>query len=129
MIWETGTLAVGVGSIILFVVAFHFSGLIRRTKAVLAIARETFGVISDKSVEDEEKEAFVQKAVFRLLKYFGIILLSIVALLGAPSLLVWICDLAGIASFTAVLDFLSSWKVILGASILMLITMRILSWR
>lgn len=120
MPWDWGVAAVGIAAIAVFALAFQYSGLVERSLAAMAVARDTMAIIGDKSLDDDEKEPLVQKAAIRLLGYFAVLTLISLLVLAAPALLMWLGQLAGIASFAAVSDFLLSWQVIVGATVLMI---------
>ena len=115
---DAGVLVVGLAAIAAFVGAFHFSGLVARSLAVVTVARETMAVIADKTLDDAEKEPLVQRAALRLFGHFGLITLAAIVLLAVPGLVMWGGDLIGLAPFIAVTRFLLSWEVIVGATVL-----------
>jgi hypothetical protein len=114
---DAGVLAVGLATIATFVAAFHVSGLVARALAALTVARETMGVIADKTLDDEKKEPLVQRAAIRLFGQFGLITATSIVVLAVPGLVMWGSDLIGLAAFAAVSDFLLNWEVIIGATV------------
>ncbi len=120
MTWDAGVLIVGLADIAAFVAVFHVSGLVARALVALTVARETMAVISDKSLDDEEKEPLVQRAALRLFGQFGLITLTAIVLLAVPGVVMWGGDLIGLAPLAAVSDFLLSWEVIIGATVAIL---------
>ncbi|MEM7507418.1 MAG: hypothetical protein AAF415_11790 [Pseudomonadota bacterium] len=101
-----------------FALAFQVSGLLGRALSAGGMAREAMAVMGDKTLADEEKEARVQKAALGLFGAFFRILLLSVAILIPSVLIVLGADLAGLAPWPAVEDFLLSWEVIIGATVL-----------
>ena len=120
MTWDTGVLAVALATMAAFVAAFHYSGLIGRARSAVATVSQTVAVISEKSLDDDEKERLVQRAALRMFGQFAPITVTAAAVLLVPGAVIWIGDLIGLASVTAVSSFLLSWEVILGATGLIL---------
>jgi hypothetical protein len=118
--WDAGVLIVGVLSILAFCAAFHFSGLVARAQAAIATARQTVAVISDKTLDDEQKERAVQGGALRMFGQFALITITAILVLAAPAVVMWIAEMLGAASFAAVSDFLLSWEVIIGATVLIM---------
>ena len=112
--------AVGLAAIIAFVVAFWASGLVRRARAAASAAKNALAAIADAKLADEEKERVVRGASLHMFGQFVMITLTAAAVLAAPVLVMWICDLSGIAPFASVSDFLLSWEVLIGATALFL---------
>ena len=123
MIRDAGVLIVGLAAISAFVAAFHLSGLVARARAALTVARDATAVIASKTLDDEEKEPLVQRAALRLFGQFGVMALTALAVLVAPGVVMWGGDLIGLAPFEAVSDFLLSWEVIVGASLVTLVAL------
>ncbi len=120
MTWDAGVLIVGLATILAFVGAFHVSGLVARAKAVVTLTSQTMAVISDTTLNDEEKERMVQGAALRLFGQFILITLTAIVVLTMPGVVMAVGDLIGLASFAAVSEFLLSWEVIIGATLLIL---------
>lgn len=119
MSWDAGVAATGLASIAVFALAFRFSGLIKRSRAAIATATKTLSVIRQSDLDDDEKERAAQKAAIELFRGFLLITLSACLVLAAPGIVIWAGDAIGLASAPAVLDFLLSWEVLIGASLLL----------
>jgi len=118
--WDAGVLVVALATMAAFVAAFHFSGLIGRARSAVATVSQTVAVISEKSLDDEEKERLVQRAALQMFGQFALITVTAAVVLLVPGAIIWIGDLIGLASVAAVSRFLLSWEVILGATALIL---------
>ncbi len=122
MTWDAGVLIVGLATILAFFGAFHVSGLVARARAVFVLTSQTMAVISEKTLDDEEKERLVQRAALRLFGQFALITMTAIVVLAVAGVVMWIGDLIGVAPFAAVSDLLLSWEVIIGATVLILAT-------
>ena len=117
MTWDAGVLVVGLATIAAFVVTFYLSGLVARARAAVTVASQTMAVIVDKTLDDEEKERLAQCAALRLFGQFAQITLTVTVVMVVPSVMMWVGDLVGVAPFAAVSDFLLSWEIIIGATV------------
>lgn len=77
-------------------------------------------VIAEKAVDDDQKERIIQQAAVRLFGQFSVITLIAILVLAVPGAVMWAGDLIGLAPFAAVSDFLLSWEVITGATVVIL---------
>ena len=102
-----------------FAAGFHISGILEQVYKATATAREAGAVMADKTLDDEVKEKRVQAASLGLFGSFGQILIRSVAVLALPGLILVGADLAGLASLAEIEDFLLSWEVIIGTTILL----------
>jgi hypothetical protein len=103
-----------------FVAAFRVSRLGPQARAVIAVASQAMDVITEKSLDDEEKQRLVQRAALHLFGQFFLITLTGIVVLAVPGVVMWVGDLIGLAKFAAVTDLLLSWKIIIGATLLIL---------
>lgn len=120
MTWDGGVLAVALATMGAFLVTFHFSGLIGRARSAVTTVSNTVAVISEKTLDDEEKERLVQRAALRMFAQFGLIIVTAGVVLLVPGVVIWIGDLVGLAPVAEVSSFLLSWEVIVGATVLIL---------
>ncbi len=120
MNWDWGVVIVGFATITVFVGAFHVSGLVARAQVVVTLTRQTLAVISDKALDDVEKERAVQRAALGLFRQFMVMAGTAIVVLAMPAVVMWGGELIGLASFAAVSGFLLSWQVIIGATVLIL---------
>ena len=117
---ELGVIGAGLLSIAAFAVAFRFSGLVARARAAIALVSTTLAVITEPSLDDDEKERVTQRAAIDLFKAFALITLTASLVLAAPGIVIWFSDVMGLARLQDVLDFLLSWEVLIGTSLLLL---------
>lgn len=117
---DAGVLFVGLATIAVFSVAFYYSGLVTRARAVISLTSQTMASMAEKSLDDEEKERLVQSAALRLFGHFGMITLIAIIILAISGLVMWVGDFLGLAPFAAVSDFLLSWEVIIGMTLLII---------
>ena len=108
-------------SVVAFIVAFQVSGIVARARGVLAVARQAMAVMADKSIDDAEKEAWMQHSSLRLFGQFAWIAAATLGVLAAAGMVLWLGDLAGFAPLGASVDFLSRWQVILGTSVVFIV--------
>jgi hypothetical protein len=109
-----------VGSIavvIMFVVLIYLLRLVRQAQEVLAISRDSMGVLRDASLDDEAKERFFQTSAIRLFRLLVLMLVGTAIALLAPIGVIWLLDLAGIVSLDAVLAILVRWDFIVAATV------------
>lgn len=120
MTWTASAFFVGSLAILAFIAAFHFSGIIARAKAAISLARHTAAVVGDASLNDDEKENICQQAALGLFAHFATITFTSSVVLLIPAVILWASDLGGLATFDEVSNFLLSWEVILGASLVII---------
>lgn len=110
---------IGIAAILAFALAFHFSRLPARARQALATAREALALMGASELSDAEKERLIQRSALHLFTHFALITLSAIAVLAVPALVMLLGEVAGAAPFAAVSDFLISWQVIAGATLIM----------
>ena len=110
---DAGVLLVSTAAISSFVAAFHWSGLVSKSRIALEITAKAMAVISEKTMPDDEKQQVVQRLAKSLFAHFGIITLTTILLILSPGLMIWLGDLTGLASSSSVFTFLMDWRVIL----------------
>jgi len=111
--------ATAILSLLLFVAALSYSGVIGAAAGVLATARGAAAVMRDEALDDRARERAVQQASLRLFSGFASILGRGVLSLAASVLPIWAADATGLASAGAVLAFLARVDVIVIASAVM----------
>ena len=122
MTWDAGVVVVGLTSIAAFVVAFHFSGLVFRVRGAVTLATQAMAVIAKNTLDDDTRELLVQRAAIRMFAQFVQITLSSILVLAVPGAIIWMGEQIGLAPLAAVSEFLLSWEVIIGATVLGLAT-------
>jgi hypothetical protein len=100
-----------------FIGALWFLGIARAGAGVLATARGALAVLRDPALDDDAREAAVQRAALSLFAAFFSILGRSLLALAISFLPVWLAGLAGLTSHDAVLSFLARWDVIALASL------------
>ena len=113
MTTDAGVLLVGAAAILSFVAAFHWSGLIVKSRVALQTAARAKSVVFEKSMTDDEKQRLVQGLAINLFAHFGIITLTMALMILSPGLVIWLSDVIGLAPSKSVLAFLMDWRVIL----------------
>lgn len=111
---------VGLVSILVFILAFRYSKLVSLAKNTMAETGKATSMLRDASIDDEEKERAVQRASLFLLKQSLLIISWSALVLAAPVAVIWLGDVVGIARHSDVSDFLLSWQVLFGTSVIAL---------
>lgn len=109
--------AVGIASIVLFLVALWLFRLVPTAAGALATAQGAVGAMRDEALDDAAREKAVQSASLRLMGAFASIVVRGALSLGASLLPIWLADVAGLAAGNDVIDFLSRWDVIIIATV------------
>lgn len=104
--------AVGIASIVLFLIALWRLGLVRVAAGALATAQGALAVMRDASLDDAAREKAAQAASLRLLGIFFSITWRGGLSLGISLLPIWLADISGQAASAEVIGFLSRWDVI-----------------
>lgn len=107
-------------SVIAFIAAFELLGIVPKAREAIATSRQTAAVMGDKSLDDDAKEAAVQKAAGSLMKGFFGLLLRIIGILVAAYIPIFLANLLGLASEDAVLSFMLRIDVILITTVLVI---------
>jgi hypothetical protein len=125
------TVATAVLSLGIFVVALRLSGIVGVSAGVLSTTRDTLAIIRDTTLDDAARERAVQRASVSLMARFASILGRGALALAASLVPVWVADTTGVASFSAVLDLLTRWDVMLIGAVVMVAVFVIpgRSWR
>ena len=109
---------IGLASILAFVGLFTISGLIAVARRAISRATTALAVMRDPALDDDAKEAEVQKASLALFRDFGGIVLRSALVLTGAAVPLYVSDLAGIVPVETTLNWLMRWDVIIGASAL-----------
>src|SRR5262245_44530357 len=112
-------------SMLVFAVAFKVTGIYPITLDVVASVRKATGVITDHSLDDQQKEALLKQSSIHLLKRFMHLTMLGVLILSLPILVLLALDALNIAPFQETLHFLGRWEVVL-ATIVGALTMSII---
>lgn len=105
-------------SVLAFLAVFHFLAVIPKAQDAIAVSRNTAGLMRDATLDDDAKEAAVQKASLNLMKAFVGLLLRGGGAVLAAFVPLQLADWAGIVPLDASLDFMLRLDVILVTSVL-----------
>lgn len=92
--------------------------VVSRVQDVMTISRTSIGALSNKALDDDEKERIARSSSVKLFGHFIWISAVIVVAFGAPLVAVWLFDLSGTPLLGPVLDTLASWPFIIAAVVL-----------
>lgn len=106
-------------AVILFLMGFWFFGVVPAAVAVVADSRSALEVLRDPSLDDEQKEAGMQKASISLFRGFFSILIRSAAALGISVIPVFAFDRLGLAGMDDTIDALASWQAIVTTTVVM----------
>lgn len=107
-------------SVLAFLVAFGALGVVAKAREAITISRAAGQVMGDSGLDDDAKEAAVQKAALSLMKSFVGLLARIAGILLAAYAPIFAADRAGLASETAVLDFMLRLDVIVVTTVVVI---------
>ncbi len=109
-------------SVSIFVITLWLFGIISVAIKAVEVSRESTKTIRNPALSDEYKERTLQRASLTLLGSFLSITARAAAAAGASLLPMLAFDVAGLASFRDVADFLATWEaIILVSAVLMLV--------
>lgn len=97
-----------------FVVLARALGIFTKPLEVAATSRRAFQALSDPALDDDAKERSMRAHTKTLGRLFVAITTGAIVAVGLPLTIVWLLDAAGWLSFSAVLDALVSWPLVLG---------------
>lgn len=107
-------------SVIAFIAAFELLGIVPKAREAIATSRQTAAVMGDKSLDDDAKEAAVQKAAGSLMKGFFGLVLRIIGILAAAYVPIFLADLAGLVPEAETLGFMLRLDVILATTVIVI---------
>jgi len=123
-------IAVTALSVLAFLAAFRILGLVDHARAAVTTSRRTMQVMGDATLDDDAKEAAVQRAARTLLVAFAGLALRFAAILVAAYVPILLASAAGLVSQSAALAFMMRADVIVVASALVLGAVWLMSrWR
>lgn len=105
-------------SVLCFIAAFQLLNLVPRAQAAIATSRQTAAVMGDKTLDEEAKEAAVQKAAVSLMKGFFDLLIRGIGTLVAAWVPIQLADLIGLKPAEETLAFMLRLDVIIVTSII-----------
>ena len=109
-------------SVSIFVITLWLFGIISVAIKAVEVSRESTKTIRNPALSDEKKERTLQRVSLTLLGSFLSITARATVAVGAALLPMLAFDVAGLASFRDVADFLATWEaIILVSAVLMLV--------
>lgn len=106
-----------------FLAVLQMLSLVERARAVGHVARAALVVLADVGLDDDAKEAAMQRQALVLFKSFAILTIGGAVALASPIVLVWGADYLGWLSFDKVLHMTLDWRFIVVASLLSIAVM------
>ncbi len=103
--------------VLAFVALLEVFGLVERGRQVVEIARKSIETIGNKELDDDAKEAALQRDAKRLFVLFFILTAGGAAALAIPMGVIWVLDWLGLASLDAVVDVSISVEFIIAGSV------------
>ena len=115
--------------VILFVVLVDVLNIVARAREVVVIARESASVMQNPALDDDTKEASIQKNTLRLAYLLLLLVGGFTVSLVAPMAVVWVAELAGLLSLDGVFAMLIRWDFMLGATVFGVVAFVVLARR
>ena len=103
-----------------FMAAIHFTGMVSRVRGVIQTTHEALGIMRSAELDDDQKEAAVQKAAVAMMLSFFTILLRVIVICAIPAAFVYICISTGLVTEEGVYSSLSNWYFIVITSVIAL---------
>jgi hypothetical protein len=104
-----------------FIVMLKLLGLVERSRRVVATSKAAMAALSDKELDDDQKEAAMQTHAKSLGLDFVLLTARLAIALLAPAGVILLLDRAGVLSFDAVISAVFSLELILGGTLLTVI--------
>ena len=106
------TLILLLASAALFVALLHYLHVIEISTGVFRKSRQAMAVMSDATLDDDQKESAVQAMTVEMFATFGKIIVRLVLAAVPPTLLVWAAIHLELTSMDLVVDQSMSWLFI-----------------
>ena len=106
-------------TVTIFVIALWMFGIIAVAAKAVEVSRASAKTIRDPALSDEDKERRLQRASLALLGGFCSISARAAAAVGVSLVPMLAFDLAGLATFWNVADFLATWEAIIVISVVL----------
>jgi hypothetical protein len=113
-------------AVVVFVISFRLLDVVPNVRAAIDATRRAQGIISSKSLTDEEKETAVQRAAIAMAGTVVVILGRVAVCVLVPTLIVWLGAQAGAYSTADALVAASNWTFIAVSSAVMLAALTII---
>jgi hypothetical protein len=107
--------------VVLFMVLLQVLRLVDRAREAIEVSRISMEIMRDASLGDEEKEVGIQRNALRLFRLLFILAFGFALALMAPVGIIWLLDLSGLLSLSAVLALMVRWDFILVTSVICVI--------
>ena len=107
---------IGIASIVAFAVAFACFGIIPIARQAISTSLTGLGAIRDPGLDDAVRERLVRSASLSMIGNFASIFVRGVGVFAVSSLPIVFADQIKFAPTGEVVEFLSRWDVIIGAS-------------
>jgi hypothetical protein len=117
MIAFTGAAFLVVG----FIALIKIFGLVEKSIDVINIAKLAYADFQNQSLNDDAKEAALQRYAKRLFALFFLITLGGAAALALPMGLIWLLEQMGVLSLNAVIITALSWEFLLASTALAIV--------
>ena len=111
--------------VLAFLALLQASGVVQRAGEVAQRSKQAIAVVRDRSMSDLEKEAAMQAHSKALFKQFLAITALAALALGAPIAVVAGMHAFGLVDFDAALDCTMSWQVLVGATVVGALALRL----
>jgi hypothetical protein len=112
--------------VLVFVISFRLLDVVPKVRAAIAATRTAQGIISSKSLTDEEKETAVQRAAIAMAGTALVILGRVAVCVLVPTLTVWLGAQSGAYSTADALVAASNWTFIAVSSVVMIAALTII---
>jgi hypothetical protein len=106
-----------------FIALLKLLGLVERSKRVVATTRAAMSTLSDRELDDTQKEAAMQAHAKSLGLDFVVLAAGLATALLAPAGGILLLDRAGVLSFDAVIGATLSLELVLGGTLLMVLVL------
>ena len=117
------TILVTALSVLAFIAAFEFLGLMPKAQEAIAVSRRAAGVMADASLDEAAKEKAAQAAAIELMKGFFGLVLRIAGILAAAYVPIFLADVTGLLPESEALAFMLRLDVILVTSVLVVVVL------
>ncbi len=111
----------GIVIVVGFVIFLKLFGVIRISKKTIETSKSSLGVISDKNLDDYQKEVALQKHAKELLLQFLLILAGSLAAFFVSYGIIWLMELAELVKVDEVIEFTLSLEFIVSVVIIFLV--------
>ena len=115
------TILVTALSVLAFIAAFEFLGLLPKAQEAIAVSRRAAAVMADATLDEAAKEKAAQGAAIELMKGFLGLVLRIAGILGAAYVPIFLADATGLLPEAETLAFMLRLDVIAVTSVLMVV--------